>query len=356
MRAASICALAATGLAVCSLALEAAGPRIYRFFPLLPSEATPVIGGEPKAAQRAPQQSESPIDQPNEVVADLAAGRVYIVIAKNGIVVGAAGVAAEPGSIAPPIVEMGERKLGVLMGAVIWKDPDSGQQLAALGEELARLRPLTGKATPQLSRESTEGVATDIETTGLGVFERLRGLAAMLHGPLPQDAKQMVLRVILADYVENYGPEVWELDYSLTQEEVQAGSGYLETKTARPRYTQLWPPEKGQPHSILALSYPAQESGNEEIANLIHAAEETGQDASAIAAVRQAIQGGDTRGLDANDAATFLKAALIHSAGQNGNYAIAAIGETTGFAWIVKPAKPESGKTRPAGAPTLIKP
>jgi hypothetical protein len=312
----------------------------------------------------ATQQNAPDNERLTEVVANLATGRVYILITSNGIIVGATGVPAEPGSLPPRIVQLADRKLGVLLGAVDWKDVDSGQQLASFAGEVATLRPLSGAAVPQLNRESTEGVAADIEVMGLGVFEKLRGLAEMLHGPLPPgpgqpETGQRALEIILADYVTDYGPEVWTLDYSFTQVEMRAGSGYVETHVTRPRYTQLWPPEKGQPHSLMVLGYPEtdSETAKAELIRAADAGQSFGQDRGAIVMVKQAILSGDTRKLDANDAVTFMRAALGSSGGGNGNFAIAAIGEKTGFGWIVKQAATAgTDKPRPPGAPTLIKP
>jgi len=301
------------------------------------------------------QQSPSSDQGTTEVVATLATGRVYILIAKSGIIVGVAGTPVESGSLPPRIVQLADRKLGVLMGAVEWKDPDSGRQIASFADELSRLHPLSGAAPPQLNREATGGVAADIEGMGLGVFERLRTLAEMLHEPLQGGTGQSVLQIILADYVEDYGPEIWTLDYSFAQGEMRTGSGYLETHANRPRYTQLWPPEKGQPHSLLALGYPTAQGGAGGEAELMRGADAAhGQ--PAVAEVKQAILAGDTRKVDANDAVAFMRATLT-SSGEPGNFAIAAIGEKTGFAWVVKQSLPAgSQKQRPPGAPTLTKP
>lgn len=363
MRLAKVRGFALAGVAACGVGVGT-GQRSSVMQASISGSAGPVSSAfispaTALAAQRAGQQEAPNNERPTELVANLATGRVYILITINGIIVGVEGTPAEAGSLPPQIVPLADRKLGVLLGAVDWKDVDSGQHLASFADELPKLRPLSGAAVPQLNRESTEGVAADIEMTGLGVFEKLRGLAAMLHGRLALGPEQRALEIILADYVTDYGPEIWTLDYSFTQEEPRIGSDYWETHVTRPRYTQLWPPEKGQPHSLVTLGYPAAMGGAAAQAELLHAADPAGSQ-PAVAEVKQAISAGDTRKLDVNDGITFMRAALAalpSSSEGAGNFAIAAIGEKTGFTWIVKQTSPAGTvKKRPPGAPSLIKP
>jgi hypothetical protein len=364
MRRSSRWGLALAGLLAGGVSLAAALPVSFSQTALSVSQV--LVSSGPASSSRvssltppqrlAAQQAQPSSERDTEVVANLATGRVYILITKNGIIVGVAGAPAEPGSLPPRIVQLADRKLAVLLGAVDWQDPVSGKQLASFASELGHLRPLSGVAPPQLNRESTEGPAADIEVTGLGVFEKLRGLAEMLHGPLQLGRDQSALQIILTDFVEDYGPEVWTVDYSFTQEELRIGSDYWETHVTRPRYMQLWPPEKGQPHSLVVLGYPAAEGGAAAQAELLHAAD-AAESQAAVAEVKQAISAGDTRKLDANHAVTFMRAALSSLGGGTGNFAIAAIGEKTGFAWIVKQSAPAGiKKQRPPGAPSLIKP
>ena len=53
---------------------------------------------------------------------------------------------------------------------------------------------------------------------------------------------------------EGYGPEAWTLDYHIRQDEL--ANDYWRTRVLRPSYNQLYPPEKGQPHTLVEVRYP----------------------------------------------------------------------------------------------------
>src|SRR5438309_1139415 len=55
-----------------------------------------------------------------EVVANLAAGRVVLYVARDAIVIGAVEQHVEPDSRPPLVLPLGERRLGILLGAVEW--------------------------------------------------------------------------------------------------------------------------------------------------------------------------------------------------------------------------------------------
>lgn len=309
-----------------------------------------------EAAPRQPQDSNL---RSEEIIANQATGRVYVLVVKDAIVIGALGIPAEPGALPPEIVQMESKRLAVLLGAVDWRDIDSGRQLASLSRELPSLRPQTAAGeAPHLQQESAGGVAADIELVGVGVFDRLSAIAARLHGPIHLPDAQPLLKIILADYVEDYGPEIWTLDYDLRQ--VPLRPDYLQTEIDRPSYAQLWPPDKGQPHSLLEISYPGLPAKSSFMESLRNDPRLQGIAAagSGIAGVQQAISSGDTRQILPADAIAFMRAALTALAADGSdNHAIAAIGEHTGFTWIVRPkGAAEEKNERPAGAPTLGRP
>ncbi len=61
--------------------------------------------------------------------------------------------------------------------------------------------------------------------------------------------------MLLADYVENYGPEIWSLKYRIQQDNL--GNDYWETHILRPAYYQLYPPEKGSARTFMEAQYPS---------------------------------------------------------------------------------------------------
>src|SRR5713226_9617608 len=83
-----------------------------------------------------------------EVVANLAAGRVVIYVARDGIVVSAVEQRVEANSCPPAVVSLGTRRMGILFGAVEWHDPSSGRPPIRLDRELARLAPEVTRPRP----------------------------------------------------------------------------------------------------------------------------------------------------------------------------------------------------------------
>jgi hypothetical protein len=295
----------------------------------------------------------------DEIVADLASGRVDIIVAKDAIVIGVVEKVVEPNSRPPVIVPLGSRRAAVLLGAVDWLDLVSGEPLARLSKEVANLHPRTKASNaPHLQHNGTEGVAEDIESVGLGVFERLRELVARLHAKIELPADEPLFEVLLADYLPDYGPEIWVLSYFAEQNEVR--SGYLETRVSRPHYLQLWPPEKGAPKTVLETRYPPDKSPS--LLDLLHTDDPRLQHVRTadpkIAAVANLLLQGATNKALAGDVIQFLRAALDAIATAGEKEGVAAIGEQTGFDWILQTPEPKAPgqKARPADAPTLQKP
>src|SRR5208282_137033 len=77
--------------------------------------------GKPASSRvRPPQQAAG------EVVANLAAGRVAVLIAKDGIAVATAQSQYEPGTLPPLIVPLGGLRVAILLGPVEWTWPGTG--------------------------------------------------------------------------------------------------------------------------------------------------------------------------------------------------------------------------------------
>ena len=192
----------------------------------------------------------------------------------------------------------------------------------------------------------------------MAFLDRLRPVTGQLHHDLRLKPDEPIIQIVIAGYQKDYGPEVWTLDYKLRQEELRAD--YLQTQIERPRYQQLWPPDKGQSHSTLEISYPGVQSNPSLLESMRNdpRLQRIAGAGPGIADVQQAILAGDTRKVLPADAIAFMRAAVSALAGNGSDcYAIAAIGEHTGFTWIVRPKGPAEEKTeRPSGAPTLGRP
>jgi hypothetical protein len=302
------------------------------------------------------QESEST----EEVVANLAAGRVLIAITKDGIVIATLENKVEPDTRPPLIVPLAGRRAAVLMGAFNWVAPGAGTSLARLDKELPKLRANTVSAsTPHLQQGNAGGEAQDIEIIGKGLLERLSEVVRQLHTQIAQPAGEPLVVLLIADYVEGYGPEVWELSYPSEQEPLRGD--FWRTRVLPPRYDQLWPPEKGQPRTLIEKHYPPDDSsppllellrgGDARLARIRTA------DAR-MSAVAGLLTDGQSQKCESADMLQFLRASLDAIAPPGATQLVAVISEQQGVGWVLAPpAEPKKpGEARPPGAPTLVKP
>ena len=161
-------------------------------------------------------QSDASIE---ETVADLASGRVVIAVAKDAILVGTVENPIEANSRVPLPVHLPDLRLGVILGAVRWSSPSSHQDIARLDRELPGLHSRLVVTGPQLEQGQAGTEAADIEGIGQGLLERLSDVAQNLHAKIDLPAKDPLVQLILVDYLQSYGPEVWQLSYTVKQEE-----------------------------------------------------------------------------------------------------------------------------------------
>ncbi len=190
-----------------------------------------------------------------EVAVNLAEGRVVICAAKDAIVLAAMGTRGEAGSRPPGIVAISPVRIGVMMGAVEWVRPDSSDRPVQLDGEF---KGLVAQALSGTNQKDEAFHASDIESIGIAVLERLRVLAAQLHHKINLGDDEPLVRVVLAGWVPNYGAEAWVIDYQIQQDAL--GNDLWRTRVSRPRYNQLYPPEKGKPKTLMESPLPAGES------------------------------------------------------------------------------------------------
>ncbi|MFZ0036611.1 MAG: hypothetical protein WAK91_04260 [Candidatus Acidiferrales bacterium] len=313
-------------------------------------------------------QDEKPIE---EIVANLAAGRVIVGVFKDGIVIGSIENSVETGSLTPPIVPMNSRRVGVLLGAAEFVSPSSRQVLAKLSHDLPHVRgdaPLSAQQ-PHLTGTTDILKAGDIEQIGLGLMVRLNENASQIHSQLNFTANEPLTELVLADYIEGYGSEVWFLTYTIGQEPERGD--FWNTRVHRPRYVQFWPPEKKAPRTLIEFDYPAEDkSVTLRDMLLTHDArlDKIRLSSPEMAAVADSILRGDLDKILVAAGEPYLRAA-IDAIAQGNHEQIGVINFETGFEWIVAPPKepkPPADKAdqgdkppsleRPADAPTLLKP
>lgn len=293
-------------------------------------------------------------ERDDEIVASLAGGRVIIHVAKDTMIFAAIDEPVEQGAVPPRVVDLDGRHIGVLFGASEWRMPADPNPIR-LDRNLQRISaqnpdyaPYAGDAEP------------DLETMGTAFLEKLHPLAARLHHKLNFPADQALLEMVVIGFgPRDYGPEVWTVEYRMTQEEISYRSNYWQTRVLRPRFTQIYPPEKHAPRLIVEARYPGDKKGPT-LQDLIEGndpriAQLRGADPH-FAKVLEDVEKGQAQKADPKDAADFLRA-VIPVIYPNERFIMGTVEEQHGFDWIVPPEEPvekvKRDKNAPPEAPTL---
>lgn len=309
----------------------------------------------------AQQQTESPRE---EIVANLAAGRVIIAVVRDEILVATVENRIEAETRPPTPVQLSSERLAVPLGAVDWFSPSSQQTLARIDTELPHLKSHLSVSGPHLQQAEASGEASDIEAIGQGVMERLNDVARDLHNKIDQPQDEPLAQLIVAGYLTGYGPEVWQVSYGIEQEQQQGD--FWDTRILRPKYLQFWPPEKGEPHTLLEFAYPPENAPTSLLQMLKQKdprLENLTSSDPKMAAVANEFLAGESKKVRSEDATQFLRAALAAITAPTDRQTFAAIGQESGFAWVLppppEPKRPgppmQSQPNRPADAPSLIK-
>lgn len=303
-----------------------------------------------------------------EIAVNLTEGRVVVCATKDAIVLAAADTHGEPGAREPEIAILSPIRMGVMLGATEWILPESKDKPVQLDAEFTKLV----AAALNAGGQPDDGFrATDLESIGISVLERLRGLAGQLHHKVSLGEDEPILRIVLAGYVRDYGPEAWVLDYRIAQDDL--GNGIWRTRTLRPSYNQIYPPEQGKPKTLMEVRYPPENraTGEPELLDLLQ------QNDSRLASIRAADQveaksvalvaQGQSQKSDATGLTTFLKAALPAITPPATKLTMARVDYDGGFHWILQPprapapppASGEAAKKNPEPAdgsdrPTLL--
>jgi hypothetical protein len=306
--------------------------------------------------------AQNPSDQPGEeVIANLAAGRVVVAVVKDAILIATVENPFEAQTHPPTPVPLSGERAGVILGAVDWFSPSSKVQIARLDHDLPRLHGRVKPQGPRLQAGEEGSEATDIEFVGEGLNDRLNEVVKSLHAKMDLAEGEPLVELVIADFIPGYGPEVWHVDYSI--EQFPQRGDFWETRIPRPRYLQDWPPEKDQPHTLLEFDYPPSLT-KPTLLEMLRRNDPRLQKLSNSDPVMASVAGMFLKGISNKvataDATQFLRAALNAISPQKARETVAMIGFQTGFAWILQPPnepKPAlQQKERPADAPTLIKP
>jgi hypothetical protein len=245
----------------------------------------------------------------------------------------------------------------VLLGASEWRLPADPNPVR-LDRNFERIRARDPKY------QYNEGEAEpDLETIGVAILEKLRPLISQLHHKIDLPPDDPLLEMVLIGYApKNYGPEVWTIEYRVQQEQVSTRGEYWQTRILRPRFTQLYPPEKHAPRMIVEARYPdnlkaptlmALIQGNDPAIAQLRSSDVR------FAKVIEEVDKGQAQKAVPTDAADFLRA-LLPLISDKQSFILAKMEEQHGFDWIVPPDEPveratkgEEDKNRPPDAPSL---
>ena len=291
----------------------------------------------------------------DEIVASLAGGRVILHVAHDVIIFAAMDKPVEVNSVPPRVMQLDGTHVGILLGASEWQVP-SDPKPVRLDRDFARIVSEPGQHNP-----GYDNGEPDLETLGAAFLEKLRPLVGQLHHKLDFHFDEPLFELVIIGFAPNmYGPEIWQVEYRIEQEQIAARGEYWQTRILRPRFTQLYPPEgKKSPRELVEVRYPA---GNKEppLAALIQTGDprisKLRSSDPRFAKVFEAIERGQAQKANAVDAADFLRAALPLLAGEN-RFVLGTMEEQRGFDWLVPPDEPvekiTDDKSRPPQAPSL---
>ena len=157
---------------------------------------------------------------------------------------------------------------------------------------------------------------------------------------------------------DDYGPEVWTLEYRIQQEEIATRGDYWQTRLLRPRYTQLYPPEKKAPKKLVEVRYPDTVQGPT-LQQLIEGndpdIDKLSQRDPKYLKVEESIERGQANKSVPEDATDFLRA-VLPLISEKARFILGTMTEG-GFDWVVPPDEPvekaKQDKNQPPDAPTL---
>jgi hypothetical protein len=300
----------------------------------------------------------------DEIVANLAGGRIIIQVARDEVIVFAAiDQPIEASSVPPRLLQLDAGHVGIILGATEWQIP-----AASAPVRLDRDFQAIPHTPDQHYDPFPEAAAPDLETLGVAFLEKLRPLVSQLHHKLDFSSDEPLFQLIILGFAHDYGPEVWQVEYRIEQQQVATRGEYWQTRILRPRFTQLYPPEGGKhgPHTLIELRYPAEsaaapakkdndppllaliQGGDPAIARLRSSDPRFAKDLDSI-------EKGQAQKVLSADAADFLQAALPLISGGH-KFFLGTMEEQHGFEWIIPPDEPvekTDEKSRPPSAPSL---
>jgi hypothetical protein len=293
--------------------------------------------------------------QEDEIVANLSGGRLLVHVARDSIIFGAISQPLEANGVPPRVAQIDPGHIGILFGAEEWQLPAQPRPIR-LDRDIEHV----GRADPHY--QQPVGSESDLDQLGEIFLEKLRPLVSQLHHKIDLKPDEPLLAIVLIGYApKQYGPEVWLIEYRVEQESIGSQADYLQTRPLRPRFTQLYPPEKHEAHTLVEVRFP-DDSQDVPLLGLIQQNDpriaRLKSSEPRFAKVIELIERGQAQKADSKDSTDFMRAVFPLLAG-GANFFEGAMGESGTFQWIVPPEepiekeRPAEDKNRPPDAPTL---
>jgi hypothetical protein len=303
-------------------------------------------------------------DKDDEIVATLTGGRVIAHATQESVTFVALDEPVEAGSPPPRVMSLDSRHVAVLLGSEEWRIPADPNPIR-MDQGYTR----TAGPDPRYQGSYSGEAEPDLEQMAVAFLEKLTPLAARLHHKLDFPADQPLFELVIIGFgPAGYGPEVWTVEYRMTQTNIATRGDFWQTRVLRPRFEQIYPPEKHQPRKLVETCYPGACKGPT-LQQLLEGnepgLEKLAKSNVKVAKAVAAINNGPAQKAARPDADTFLRGAipLIYP---DRRFVMGSFEEEHGFQWIVPPSEPverakvtkdakdaKDPKNRPAEAPSL---
>ncbi len=300
-------------------------------------------------------ESVSAQDKDDEIVATLAGGRVIIHATQESITFAALDEPIEAGSAPPRVMSVDGRHVAVLFGSSEWRIPADPNPIR-MDKGYTR----AGTSDPRYQGSYSGEAEADLEQMGVAFLEKLTPLAARLHHKLDFPPDQPLFELVVIGFgPRDYGPEVWTVEYRMSQTNITSRGDYWQTRVLRPRFEQIYPPEKHAPRKLVETCYPGTCKGPS-LQQLLEGNEPTleklAHSDTKVSKAVSLISNGQAQKAVREEANTFLRAAipLIYP---DRHFVMGTYEEEHGFQWLVPPAEPiervKQDKNHPTEAPSL---
>ena len=296
-------------------------------------------------------------DQDEEIVTSLTGGRVILHVARDAILFAAIDQPIEQGAPPPRVVDLDSQHIAILFGASEWRSPADPKPIRMD----RRIERIPGRDT-RYGGSYNGDADPDLEIMGTAFLEKLRPLVSQLRHKIDFPPDQPIFEMIVIGYgPQNYGPEAWTVEYRITQELLTTHDNFYQTRVLRPRFTQIYPPEKHSPKTLVEAPFPPG-AGNPTLQTLLEGNDPRFSSFRSDSKMNKALDliiKGQAQKVEPKDAEEILRAAIPLLYPKQ-RFFMGKMEDQRGFNWILPPEEPvekaeKDDKNRPPGAPSLRK-